>query len=92
MPVIRGIARLKLLLQQRFHTKDLGKLRYFLGIEVARSQIGIKLSQRKYDLGLLEDTSLPGARPVDISMDPYQKLLKDEGELLEDRIILLLPG
>jgi hypothetical protein len=33
----RGFARLKLFLQQKFHPKDLGKLRYFLGIEVARS-------------------------------------------------------
>jgi hypothetical protein len=32
-----GNVRLKLFLQQKFHTKDLGKLRYFLGIEVARS-------------------------------------------------------
>jgi hypothetical protein len=31
------IALLKLFLQQRFHAKDLGKIRYFLGIEVARS-------------------------------------------------------
>jgi hypothetical protein len=80
----RGIARLKLFLQQRFHTKDLGKLRYFLGIEVARSQIGINLSQRKYVLDLLEETGLLGARPVDIPMDPNMKLLKDEGELFED--------
>jgi hypothetical protein len=39
-----GIARLKLFLQQSFHTKDLGKLRYFLGIEVARPRAGINLS------------------------------------------------
>lgn len=32
-----GIASLKQFLQQQFHTKDLGRLRYFLGIEVARS-------------------------------------------------------
>jgi hypothetical protein len=63
-----GIARLKLLLQQKFHTKDLGKLKYFLGIEVARSQKGINLSQRKYVLDLLEETGFLGARPIDIPM------------------------
>ena len=56
-----GIARLKQFLQQQFHTKDLGKLRYFLGIEVARSQTGINLSQRKYALDLLEETGLLGS-------------------------------
>jgi hypothetical protein len=54
----RGIARLNQFLQQMFHTEDLGKLRYFLGIEVARSQIGINSSQRKYVLDLLEETGL----------------------------------
>jgi hypothetical protein len=65
-----GIAQLKLFLQQKFHTKDLGKLKYFLGIEVARSRKGINLSQRKYVLDLLEDTGFLGARSVDIPMDP----------------------
>ena len=41
----RGIEELKTFLQGQFHTKDLGQLRYFLGIEVARSKEGISLSQ-----------------------------------------------
>jgi len=40
----RGIARLNQFLRQQFHAKDLGKLQYFLGIEIARSQAGINLS------------------------------------------------
>lgn len=62
----------------------MGKLRYFLGIEVARSRTGINLSQRKYALDLLEETGLLGSRPVDVPMDPNKKLLKGEGELFED--------
>ena len=62
----------------------MGKLRYFLGIEVARSRKGINLSQRNYALDLLEETGLLGARPVDTQMGPNQKLVKDEGELFED--------
>jgi hypothetical protein len=67
-----------------FHTKDLGKLKYFLGIKVPRSEKGINLSQRKYILDLLEETSFLGAHPVDIPMDPNQKLVKDVGELFGD--------
>ena len=44
-----GIAQLKLFLQQKFHTKDARKLRYFLGIEVARSRTGsINLKENMY--------------------------------------------
>jgi hypothetical protein len=75
---------LKLFLQQNFHTKDLGKLRYFLGIEVARSRTSINLFQRKYVLDLLEEIGLLSAHPVDIPMDPNKKLVKDEGELFKD--------
>ena len=40
----QGIDDLKRYLQNSFRTKDLGKLHYFLGIEVARSKEGISLS------------------------------------------------
>lgn len=37
--------------------KNLGGLKYCLGIKVTRSNIGIFLSQWKYILGLLEESS-----------------------------------
>ncbi|XP_042946560.1 uncharacterized protein LOC122279793 isoform X3 [Carya illinoinensis] len=79
-----GIIRLKQFLHDQFQTKDLGKLRYFLGIEVSRSKEGINLSQRKYVLDLLEETGMLGARPIDTPMDPNRKFLKEEGELFRD--------
>ena len=79
-----GIAKLKLFLQDRFHIKDLEKLRYFLGIEVARSKQGICLSQRKYVLDMLEEAGLLGGRPIDVPMDPNRKLLIDDGTLFEN--------
>ena len=57
----QNIEELKTFLQGQFHTKDLGQLRYFLGIEVARSKEGISLSQRKYVLDILEDSGLMGS-------------------------------
>ncbi|KAK3032656.1 hypothetical protein RJ639_034922 [Escallonia herrerae] len=43
-------------LAKEFKIKDLGKLKYFLGIEIARSKEGIFVSQQKYVLDLLEET------------------------------------
>lgn len=37
--------------------KDLGSLKYYLGIEVSIFRKGIFLSQRMYALGLLQETS-----------------------------------
>ena len=43
-----GIVNLMHYLSGTFHTKDLGLLRYFLGIEVARSSVGLFLTQRMF--------------------------------------------
>jgi hypothetical protein len=51
---------LKHRLGNEFEIKDLGTLKYFLGIEVARSKHGIFISQRKYILDLLKETGMLG--------------------------------
>lgn len=49
-------------LDKEFSIKDLGPLKFFLGIEVARSQQGIVLNQRKYTLDILKETGMQGCR------------------------------
>jgi len=80
---VSGITSLKTFLQGQFHTKDLGQLKYFLGIEVMRSKKGIYLSQRKYVLDLLSETRKLGAKPCSSPMIPNLQLTK-EGELFKD--------
>ena len=46
----------KSFLYSQFHTKDLGMLKYFLGVEVMRNKQGILLSQQKYVLDMLSET------------------------------------
>ena len=78
------IHQLKHNLYTQFQTKDLGKLRYFLGIEVAQSKDGLVILQRKYAMDILEETCLLNAKLVDTLMDPNVKLLPNQGELLSD--------
>ena len=79
-----GISQLKKHLFSHFHTKDLGKLKYFFGIEVARSKTAIVISQRKYVLDLLEETGMLDCKPVDTPMDPNTKLVPEQEEPLKD--------
>jgi len=78
------IAQLKEHLFSHFQTKDLGKLKYFLGIEVAQSKNRIIISQRKYALDILKETGMSNCRPIDSPMDPNQKLLPNQGEPYSD--------
>ncbi|KAK3008158.1 hypothetical protein RJ639_015137 [Escallonia herrerae] len=79
-----GITSLKEFLQTKFRTKDLGQLKYFLGIEVTRSKKGIFLSQRKYVLDLLVETGKAGTKPCNTPMNPSVHLTKDDGDCLDD--------
>ena len=76
-----GISQVKQHFCQHFQTKDLGKLIYFLGIEVAQSNTGIVISQRKYALDILEEIGLMNSKSVDTPMDPNVKLLPNRGSL-----------
>ncbi|GJU68849.1 ribonuclease H-like domain-containing protein [Tanacetum coccineum] len=62
------IDKFKRFLSSKFKIKDLGLLKYFLGIEVLEIENGLCLSQRKYCLELLSEYGLlackPGATPL----------------------------
>ena len=79
-----GIQQLKAHLFKNFQTKDLGPLRYFVGIEVTKSSSGIAINQHKYALDILTETSMLDCHPIDTPMDPNVKLLPGQKEPLKD--------
>lgn len=72
------IQEIKTYLDEKFSIKDLGILKYFLGIEVARSTKGFVLSQRKYTLDILKDCGLEGCRPSSFPMEQNARFDHDE--------------
>ena len=75
-----GIQRLKHLFSH-FQTKDLRKLKYFLGIKISQSKSGVVMNQRKYALEILEETGMLDCKPIDTPMDPNVKLVPGQGSL-----------
>ncbi|RVW74980.1 Retrovirus-related Pol polyprotein from transposon RE1 [Vitis vinifera] len=78
-----GIQKLKQHLFTHFQTKDLGKLKYFLGIEIAQSSSGVVLSQRKYALDILEETSMLDCNRYTHLWIRMSNLYQDRGSLEE---------
>ncbi|GJQ90773.1 ribonuclease H-like domain-containing protein [Tanacetum coccineum] len=71
---VNKIDKFKVFLKSKFKIKDLGPLKYFLGIEVIRSDKDSCLTQRKYCLELLKDYGLLGCKPVSTPMVPNSVL------------------
>ncbi|KAJ3698018.1 hypothetical protein LUZ61_001723 [Rhynchospora tenuis] len=67
-----------------FHMKDLGQLKYFLGIEIAKGPIGLFLSQRKYTLDIIAECGLLGAKPAMTPLEQNHNLAKATGDLMKD--------
>lgn len=68
-----------------FEIKELGNLKYFLGIEVARSKEGIFISQQKYVLDLLQETGMLGCRVIDTPIEQNHRTGADLEEGAVDR-------
>ncbi|KAF7840374.1 retrovirus-related Pol polyprotein from transposon TNT 1-94 [Senna tora] len=79
-----SIHKFKTYLSKCFHMKDLGILKYFLGIEVARGPNGFVLSQRKYALDIITETGLLGSRPADTPLEENHRLAMSTSVLLAD--------
>jgi len=82
---IEEISQLKNNLFREFEMKDLGGLKYFLGIEVLRSNKGIFISQRKYIIDLLAETGMVDCKPADTPLQVNHGLKFGEGANLEDK-------
>jgi hypothetical protein len=79
-------------LGRAFEVKDLGPLRYFLGIEFARSPKGIVISQRKYVLDLLAETGMLGCRPCSTPIDKNHQINAESGDSVDKETYQRLVG
>ncbi|XP_016203659.1 uncharacterized protein LOC107644330 [Arachis ipaensis] len=76
------INAIKEALDAEFSIKDLRRLKFLLGMEVACSSQGIALYQRKYTLDLLDEFGMVEAKPASVPMLYNGKLAKDSGSKL----------
>ncbi|XP_019416398.1 PREDICTED: uncharacterized protein LOC109327687 [Lupinus angustifolius] len=76
---LQQISNTKIILDNKFSIKDIGQLKYFLGMKVARTTEGISLYQRKYTLDLLQEIGLLVAKPASTPMECNAKLHSKSG-------------
>ena len=70
-----GISDFKQFLHQQFEMKDLGRLGYFLGLEVSSDSTGYYLSQAKYASNLLSCVGLTDTKVVSTPLEMNACLL-----------------
>ncbi|CAM8981568.1 unnamed protein product [Rhodiola kirilowii] len=61
--------QVKQFIHDKFQIKDLGNLKYFLGLKVARSASGIFLNQRKYGIDILDDYQFTDCKSAQSPME-----------------------
>jgi len=71
------IDQLKNSLRSHFNMRDLGKLKYFLGLEVVHSSSNLYLCQQKYYLDLISNVALLNSKLSSTPMDPSLCLHQD---------------
>lgn len=76
---VSSIEAFKKQMSNFFEMSDLGKLAYYLGIEVEQGDGFIELKQTGYAKKLLKQAGLEDCNPTKFPMDPKEQLTKDEG-------------
>ncbi|TYK25905.1 Cysteine-rich RLK (receptor-like protein kinase) 8 [Cucumis melo var. makuwa] len=79
------ISQLKQRKGNKFEIKDLGNLKYFLGMKVAKSKEGIFVSQRKDTLDLLTEIGVLGCHPADTPIEFNCKLENSDDQVPVDK-------
>lgn len=65
--------------------KDLGSLKYFVGIEVSQFKSGIFMSQIKYTINFLHEIDMSSCRPIATPMEEGLKLEIDPIQVSVDK-------
>ncbi|XP_071676883.1 uncharacterized protein [Lolium perenne] len=69
-------------LRTAFAVKDLGKLHYFLGLEVTHDDTGLSMTQKKYSEDLMRRAGMLQCKPALTPMSVTDPLTSDDGTLL----------
>ena len=78
------IEEFKTSMMSKFEMTDMGKLSYFLGLEVKQSNKGIFVSQQKYAVDLLKQVGMIHCKPDSTPMNVNEKLTAEDGSGLAD--------
>ncbi|XP_071695154.1 uncharacterized mitochondrial protein AtMg00810-like [Rutidosis leptorrhynchoides] len=63
------VDNVKRFLNSKFMIKDLGLLKYYLGIKIIKGNEGLCMSQRKYCLDLLDEFGMSACKPIDTPLE-----------------------
>lgn len=79
-------------MQDEFEMTDLGKMRFFLGIEVVQTSEGVHISQRKYALEIIKRFKLDNCNPVKSPIIPGCKLKQEDGKRVDSMLFKQMVG
>lgn len=78
------ITGLKRVLDNKFTIKDIGAAKYFLALEITRTNVRIYVNQRKYILDILKDVGFLGTKSKPIPFLRGQQPHSKDSPLLND--------
>ncbi|XP_057996557.1 uncharacterized mitochondrial protein AtMg00810-like [Hevea brasiliensis] len=81
---LQGVKEVQNFLYTQFEMKDLGRLSYFLGLEVSYDSKGYYLSQAKYAIDLLCRAGLTDNKTANTPLETNVKLSPTDGTILKD--------